>query len=303
MSQNVVVASLPTVEPTPPRLVKLSWGGLIGGIFVAVGVWLLLSALGLAVGLSSFEPSDTMHRVKSVGIGTGIWSLVVSIIALFVGGLVASRTSGIIDRPTGAIHGAVLWSLATILSIVLVGGVVRSVVRAAANAAGLEVSVGNEQVENASPAELGIDTTTLVGPVTDRLRAEGKTPASPSEIQTSLQSALNDSLSEGRVDKDILTTAIAENTGLSRGGARDIANRVEAQMNQRAGAASRDLRAGALTAAESVGHAMWWVFLGMVLGLIAAVVGSTLGVTRKQRLAAGVVVEPPPLAVASEVHP
>ena len=33
--------------------VKLSWGAIFGGAFVAVGLWILLYALGAALGLSS----------------------------------------------------------------------------------------------------------------------------------------------------------------------------------------------------------------------------------------------------------
>jgi hypothetical protein len=312
MDENVVLAPEAYVPPfaAPVPVVKLSWAGLFGGIVVAVGLWLLLTALGLAVGLSSVSPSDSMNAMRNLGIGTGIWSLVVSIVALFVGGLVASRTSGILDRPAGAIHGAVLWALATVLSIALVGGIVRNVVRGAFNTAGLALNAVTEQggpgIGQAMGLGLGtgIDTDDMTTTINERLRAENKPAMTPEQLQSITQST---TLRDGHLDKESFASTVSENTGLSRSGARDAANRVDQQMQSSGPAlpSEQDLKTGAIHAADAVGHAMWWVFLGMLLGLVAAVLGSTLGVSRRQRIAAGVAGERhiPVLREAHPVHP
>jgi hypothetical protein len=309
MNENVVLAPEATATPAPAvatpapvSVVKLSWAGLIGGIVVAVGVWVLLTVLGLAVGLSSFDPSGTMPSAKTLGIGTGIWSIAVSMIALFVGGLVGARTSGILDRPTGALHGAVLWSLATILSIALIGGVVRNVVRGAVSSAGMAVESGAQG--GAMSQGVGIDATELIGPLNQRLRAEGKPTMTPAQLQAILQSATGAAMHDGRLDKEAFITSVTENTSLSRSDASDLADRVEAQLQAQA----QEMKTGAAKVADAVGKAMWWVFLGMILGLASAILGATLGVSRRQRLAAGGVERPalpaaPPLATTREVHP
>src|SRR4051794_33101985 len=45
-------------EPLPKDTAKVSWGAIIAGLVVALGAWIILSVLGLAVGLSSVDPSQ-----------------------------------------------------------------------------------------------------------------------------------------------------------------------------------------------------------------------------------------------------
>src|SRR5688500_18139947 len=100
--------------------VRLSWGAIFGAAFVALGIWVLLYALGLALGLSALEPTSP-NSARAAGIGTGIWSLIAPLIALFVGGFVAARSSGVLERMVGALHGAVLWGLTTVFGIMVMG--------------------------------------------------------------------------------------------------------------------------------------------------------------------------------------
>lgn len=280
-TSDVVVA--PAVLPEQavvPRSVKLSWGALLGGLFVALGVWLLLTVLGLAVGLSAIDPNHPAS-VKTAGITTGIWSLLVPLVALFVGGIVAARTAGIVDRPTGAIHGAVLWSLATLLGVVLTGAVVRGVIQTAGSIAGSAAATMGAEGPRIAQG-LGIDTSDLLAPINDRLMSEGKPPLEPEQLQAAIRDATMMAMQEGRFDKETFARALSDTTALSQADARDVANRIEAQARSQAASVQH----GALQAADTTGHAMWWVFLGMTLSLASAVLGSTIGVSRKQRIAA-----------------
>ena len=131
VSEGEIVDEPVLGEPLYRDTAKVSWGSIIAGLVVALGVWVLLTILGLAVGLSSVDPSNPA-TLRTGGMVSGIWSLIVPLVALLVGGLVAARTAGIVSRPTGAIHGVVLWALATIASLALAGVVVKGVVTAAA---------------------------------------------------------------------------------------------------------------------------------------------------------------------------
>jgi hypothetical protein len=271
--------------------VKVSWSSIIAGLFVALGTWVLLSVLGLALGLSQADPNNP-SSLHTAGMVTGIWSVIVPIVALLLGGLVAARTAGIVTRPTGAIHGVVLWALVTIASLAMVGYVVKGVVSTAVNAgAGLASAAGANAgpMANAVPdiaESLGIRQQDILGPVNDRLRSEGKPTVSPREMDATIKDVARTSVREGRIDRDVIVTAVTRNTRLSSTDAEDVANRIETQVNQQGSQMGQNIQSGFAKAADTTGHAMWWVFLGMVLGLGAAVVGSTLGVSRKQRLAA-----------------
>jgi hypothetical protein len=109
-----MVETITTRVPVVTSPVALRWGAIFGGAIAALAMWLLLYALGLALGLSTIDPNRP-DTVRSSGLFTGIWGLVTPLVALFVGGLVASRGAGTIDRASGALHGLVVWSFATVL--------------------------------------------------------------------------------------------------------------------------------------------------------------------------------------------
>jgi hypothetical protein len=92
---------------------RMSWGAIFGGVVTALGLWLLLYVFGLAVGLSTIDTRNPA-LIKPIGIFTGIWAIITPLIALFVGGYVAGRGAGQPGRFEGAMHGLVVWGLATI---------------------------------------------------------------------------------------------------------------------------------------------------------------------------------------------
>jgi hypothetical protein len=301
------------VEILPSVPFKLSWGAIFGGTFVALGVWIMLYALGLALGLSSVDPNDP-GSAKSAGIGTGIWSLIVPLIALFVGGLVASRTAGVVDKMGGAIHGAVLWGLTTLVGVVVMGmaisslmGAVFSVGKTAVGAAGSAISGAASQggqVGNIAKS-FGLNADDALAPVNQRLRQEGKPAVTADQLQAATKDVINTSIQQGRLDRNLLVTSIAQNTALSRRDAEDIAGRIEAQWNQaqaQVGQAAQQVQQGALKAADTTGHVFWGVFFALLLGLVSSILGATLGVSRGQRFFAGGKVVPA-TGTRREVYP
>ncbi len=285
-TENAVVSPEGPVVVEPSSAGHLSWGGLIGGLLVAVGVWLLLTVLGLAVNLSAVDPNDPAQSLRGIGMSTGIWSVVVWILALFAGGAVAGYSAGVLERPRGAIHGFVLWSLATILSIFLVAGLLRTVVRGTLAAAETAVTAAGFAGGGVSQA-LDLDVDTLIAPVNERLQAEGKPTVAPEEIRAALRDVTVTAVQQGRLDREQVIGALTQNTRLSRTDAEDLAVRVEGWFDARANV-GQDVRHGLLTAADATGKAMWWVFLGLSLGLLASVVGSTVGTARRRRRAEAV---------------
>ncbi len=116
----------------------ISWGALLAGAVAALGVWILLYALGLALGLSTVVANDNV-TLRTSGIFTGLWGLASPLVALFIGGLVAGRSAGALGRGGGALHGLVVWSVTALGGLFLVvnlfGGVLGSAVAVGKNVA------------------------------------------------------------------------------------------------------------------------------------------------------------------------
>jgi hypothetical protein len=92
---------------------RVSWGGIWGGVLVAVGLLLLLAVLGVAIGVSAT--------------GAGIWAGVSLLLALFVGGLVATRIGAIFDGTTGFFEGVLVWVVSALLMALLASSGVSSI--------------------------------------------------------------------------------------------------------------------------------------------------------------------------------
>jgi hypothetical protein len=307
--ENERPAVVSAVAGTP---FKLSWSAIFGGAFVALGIWILLYSLGLALGLSSVDPGDP-GSAKSAGIGTGIWSLIAPLISLFVGGFVAARTAGVQDKGGGALHGAVLWGLTTLAGTILLSmalsslmGAVFSVGKTAVGAASTAV-VGAASQGGEAAKTFGLDANDALGPINQRLTQEGKPTITADQLQKATSDVLSTALRTGQLDREVLVTSIADNTKLSRKDAEDVATRVEQQFNQtkgqvqqKAGEVGQQVQQGALKAADTTGRVFWGIFGALLLGLVSSVIGATLGVSKRQRVSAeGAVVAGP----RREVYP
>jgi hypothetical protein len=301
------------VETIPSVPFKLSWGAIFGGTFVALGVWILLYSLGLALGLSSVDPNDP-GSARSAGIGTGIWSLIAPLIALFVGGLVAARTAGVVDKMSGALHGAVLWGLTTLVGVIVMGmaissllGAVFNVGKAAVGATGAAISGVASQTGQAGniARSFGLDANDALAPINQRLQQEGKPTITAAQLEAATKDVINTATQQGRLDRSLLVNALAQNTALSRQDADEVANRIEAQWNQaqgQVGQIAQQAQQGALKAADTTGRVFWGVFFALLLGLASSILGATLGVSKRQRLFAGRKVTPA-VAPRREVYP
>ncbi len=86
----------------------IHWSAVLGGSFTAMGVWMLLLALGAA-----------LQAGAGLNAWTAIYNLVAPIIALFIGGLIASRSRYLATRFDGTLHGVVIWGFTMSLGALL----------------------------------------------------------------------------------------------------------------------------------------------------------------------------------------
>jgi len=105
-----------TREIVDRRQPHLRWSAVLGGATVAVALWVLLQMLGMGAGMAAIDLDDA-GSVRSVGIGTSVWTMIAPILALFVGGLVAGRLAATWETRSGATHGFVTWAIASIVGL------------------------------------------------------------------------------------------------------------------------------------------------------------------------------------------
>lgn len=275
------VVSVPesrSVSDSESKGFGLKWGSIIGGTIAALAVGGLLYALGLALGLTAIDPSDP-GSLKGSGIFTGIWSAIVPLIALFFGAYVAAKTAGAHTRGHGALHGLMTWGLTALLGAWLVGSAVAKIASGAASFgrdAGAMMFRGGPRGGPAGgniAARLGLTSQDVVGPINQRLRAEGHPEVTAGQLDAATRGVVNQAIREGRIDRESLISALESNTSLSGADAREVAGKIESKFD----AATADVREGALKAAESTGKAFWGVFTSLFLGLLAALAGGAVG--------------------------
>lgn len=263
---------------------RLRWSAIFGGAVVTLGIWALLYSLGMAAGLTAIDPSDP-GSLRGVGIGTGVWSIVAPLIALFCGGFITARTAGAINRGVGAIHGGVMWALTTIVGALVITMVVAATVRAGARigAAAVTGAAGLISGSGAAGEAVGLNLDDAVAPINERLQQQGLPPVTSEQMQAATRDALRTAVRTGRLDREMLVSSIAQNTRLSRSDAEQLAASIEQQWNQRVAPLGGQVQRGALQAAETAGRAMWGLFFALFLGLCSAVAGAVTGVSRHQR--------------------
>ena len=108
---------------TPPIGVRVRWGGVTSGWIMALGTLLLLTTLGLAIGITALGDPRTADSATAsgLGLGAGLWGAVSLLIALFLGGLVSTRVTDRPDRGGAVLHGALVWTLTSLMLVWLLG--------------------------------------------------------------------------------------------------------------------------------------------------------------------------------------
>lgn len=269
---------------------RISWGAVFAATVVSLAVWLLLYAVGLAVGLTAVDPTES-SSLRAVGIGTGIWSVIAPLIALFVGGWVASRESTTLDRLDAALHGVVVWGLTALLGVVLLGSLVTNIVGGAASfiggtasAAGQAATGPGVSAQGAMQA-LGLNANDLIAPINERLQARGMPPVSAAGVEAALQDAVGQAVRTGELNRQDLVDALAANTTLNEQDAQAVAAQIEAQWQQQSQQIAQRAEGAAAQAADVTAGTLWALTASLFLSLVAAVLGALVGLSRRRKRA------------------
>jgi len=111
----------------------LRWSAVFAGTLCSIGFWILLQLIGVGLGLTAADASDT-RSLHTAGVGTTTWSLVSPLIATFFGGIIAGKLAQTYDRKLAAAHGLVMWAITSIVGLCATIWIVSMIARGAAMA-------------------------------------------------------------------------------------------------------------------------------------------------------------------------
>ncbi len=178
---------------------RVSWGAVFAGALLALVTQLALSLLGAGIGLSTVDPLQEQNPVNGLGTGAIIWYGISTLVALYVGGMVAGRLAGAPRRVDGLLHGLLGWGLVTLFTFYLlttaVGGIISGVggvAGRALTAAGSGVAALAPQAGAAIKSELqdqGIDLSDVKQEARLLLRQTGKPALRPENLKRQANAA------------------------------------------------------------------------------------------------------------------
>jgi hypothetical protein len=137
---------------------KLTWGAIFAGVLVTAVTQMLLSLLGVGIGLSAVNAITDTDPMKELGVGSILWWSISMLVSLFLGGWTAGKISKAATRPFLTWHGLITWCTFTVISFFILTSSARRVVAGAGNILGTALTAG-ASLSN-KPADLDISNIT-----------------------------------------------------------------------------------------------------------------------------------------------
>ena len=277
---------------------SVSWSAIFAGAVIGLMTVLLLNMLGLGLGVSTVTPSASDNPgASTISIVAGIWYIVSSLIAAFVGGHVAARLSGRAKATTGGWHGLTTWAVTTLVILYLlttavgglIGGAFSTVTGALSgigHAAGTAASAAGPSVANSDPFSA----------IAGQLGASGvDTGAAKNSALDAIKGALTGNQAQSDQAKETAVQALAKQQNISVEDARAKVDQYQQQYQQTLAETKQKALAAADATATVVSRGSLFGFVALVLGALAGWFGGRSGVvepTLTVRPAASVATRP-----------
>jgi hypothetical protein len=102
----------------------IRWDAVLCGAVAAVGVQLLMTVLGIAIGVTAMDAADTVRNVDgsardSISIAAAAWWLVTGTLSLLLGGLITGRLAGLPKSGEACLHGLTMWAVVAVFGFVV----------------------------------------------------------------------------------------------------------------------------------------------------------------------------------------
>jgi hypothetical protein len=281
----------------------------IGGAFVAASLALILTILGVGLGLSSVSPwTGAGVTAATIGVSAIIWLIVTQAIASGLGGYLAGRLrtkwtnvhgDEVYFRDTA--HGFLVWAVGVVITVVFLASAASSVVGtgakiAAVTAAGAgagaiaalpsaagQMSEGSEA--NAGASRQATDgqnsLSTSGGYLADSMfRNDRAGPDSNRDLRPEVSRILAEALRKGALpvaDRTYVAQVIASRSGMSQADAELRVDVVYTQAKSAAADAELAARTAADDARKAAAKTSLWIFIALIVGAFCASLAATFG--------------------------
>jgi hypothetical protein len=98
---------------------KLSWSGVFSGSFLFLAIEATFGVLGVAIFTQAINPHSASPIGPGISIGSGVWMIVLTMIALYFAGKLASTQSATTTRESGMYAGLVTFGMCVFASFLI----------------------------------------------------------------------------------------------------------------------------------------------------------------------------------------
>ncbi len=245
----------PSLKATDLLAVKsrVSWGAIAAGAMVAFAIYFLMTLIGIAVGIeATYRRADASDYL---GFGVAFWSILTLLVSVFFGGWSVSRLAVGESKLEAVLYGVILWGVLFVGMFWLVG-------------TGVRVGFG---------AMMGLASGAVVAADDDPAAAASQGAASRLLDRYNSQyggDKFVDDLKKMGVEeakaRDI-EKATRDRLGTLKNDPASLPGKISADAND---PAVRDAR---VQAADLSRKAAWYTLAGVVISMIAVVLGSLIG--------------------------
>jgi hypothetical protein len=198
-SDALLTDTQPIYLPSAAPQKRISWGAVFAGALLALVTQLGLSLLGAGIGLSTIDPMQERNPVSGLGTGAIVWYGISTLVALYVGGMVAGRLAGAPRRADGLLHGLLSWGLVTLFTFYLLTTAVGGIISGVGGVAGRALTAAGSGIAAVAPGagdaikgelkEQGIDLSDVKRQARLLLRQTGKAELSPEALERQARAA------------------------------------------------------------------------------------------------------------------
>ena len=265
---------------------RISWPAIFAGTVIMLITLMLLSLLGIGIGLGSIKPAEDADPLNGLGTGTLIWWVLSNLIAVFAGGYVAANLTNVPYKMTGAYHGILSWSLYALISFWIMTTAVGGILSGAGGAVSKSLSGMGGGISKVTEVVGAGDTDRMKEMIQDAIEQDQPTNGTKhKKFDINITAVIQDVFFvNGKIKTNVqrqdVEKSIASNSTLSKA---DVQHATDVMMSKYQEAQQKwqqvkpKVEEAAQKVTETGSKAAIWGFVALLLGAITAGIAGVMG--------------------------